>query len=228
MLDSLGLLGAAGQPLSTTQHSTAASLTPSLPSSLTHSLCALWSGPPAQVLGKLGFLKGGKINRSHIIVAKGGQVLEVQYGITPKVSVKEAVEFCLEHKGEGAAAAAAAEEAPAAEGAAAAAAGEAAEAAEEQREGPKEEAPEAAAAEAEQKEEGPAAKAEEAPAAAEEQAPAAAEEVEEAKPEEPTAAAEEVMDAAEEPKEEEKADTKEDEVREASSTPQDGSNCARE
>lgn len=84
-----------------------------------------------QVLGKLGFMKGSKINRSHIVVEKGGKVLDVQYGITPKNSVKDAVEFCLEHKGEPAAAEQAEE---------AAAAGEEAEAAEDKEEGGKEEA----------------------------------------------------------------------------------------
>jgi len=89
-----------------------------------------------QVLGKLGFMKGSKINRSHIVVEKGGKVLDVQYSITPKNSVKDAVEFCLGHKGEPAAAEQAEE---------AAAAGEEAEAAEDKEEGGKE----AAGAEAE-------------------------------------------------------------------------------
>ena len=119
-----------------------------------------------QVLGKLGFLKGSKINRSHIVVEKGGKVLDVQYGITPKNSVKDGVEFCLEHKGEPAAAEQAEE---------AAAAGEEAEAAAEQQDGPKEEAgteaeaaqPAAAEEKQEEKQEGD--KAEEEPAAAAEE-----------------------------------------------------------
>jgi hypothetical protein len=52
------------------------------------------------VLAKLGFSSGKKINRSHLVIAKGGKVLDVQYGITPKNSVKDAVEFCLANKGE--------------------------------------------------------------------------------------------------------------------------------
>lgn len=44
-------------------------------------------------------MKGAKgINRSHIVVAKGGKVLDVHYNITPKNSVKDAVAFCLENK----------------------------------------------------------------------------------------------------------------------------------
>jgi hypothetical protein len=52
------------------------------------------------VLGKLGFSSGKKISRSHLVVEKGGKLLDVQYGITPKNSVKDAVEFCLANKGE--------------------------------------------------------------------------------------------------------------------------------
>jgi len=44
-------------------------------------------------------MKGAKsINRSHIVVAKGGKVLDVHYSITPKNSIKDAVAFCLENK----------------------------------------------------------------------------------------------------------------------------------
>jgi hypothetical protein len=85
----------------------------------------------AQVLGKLGFSSGKKISRSHLVIEKGGKVLDVQYGITPKNSVKDAVEFCLANKGEalpGAESAPAADEEEAAEQAEeAAAAGEEAE-----------------------------------------------------------------------------------------------------
>lgn len=55
------------------------------------------------MLGELGFIKSGKVSRSHLVFAKGGKVLDVQYGVTPKISVEKAVEFCLEHKGEAAA-----------------------------------------------------------------------------------------------------------------------------
>jgi hypothetical protein len=83
------------------------------------------------VLAKLGFSSGKKINRSHIVVEKGGKLLDVQYGITPKNSVKDAVEFCLANKGEpvpGAESAPAADQEEAAEQAEqAAAAGEEAE-----------------------------------------------------------------------------------------------------
>lgn len=85
---------------------------------------------------KLGFSSGKKINRSHIIVEKGGKVLDVHYSITPKVSVKEAIEFCLANKGEPVPGAepsgkAADKEEAAAAGEEAAAAGEEAEAKEE-------------------------------------------------------------------------------------------------
>lgn len=66
-------------------------------------LLLLWVHLPislCQVLAKLGFASGKKINRSHIVVAKGGKVLDVQYGITPKNSVKDAITFCLAHKAE--------------------------------------------------------------------------------------------------------------------------------
>jgi hypothetical protein len=90
----------------------------------------------AQVLGKLGFSSGKKISRSHLVVEKGGKLLDVQYGITPKNSVKDAVEFCLANKGEalpGAESAPAADEEEAAEQAEeAAAAGEEAEKKEEE------------------------------------------------------------------------------------------------
>lgn len=65
-----------------------------------------------QVLEQLGFRKGPKsINRSHIVVAKGGKILDVQYGISPKASIKDAVEFCLTNKGEAVAAGEEAEQA---------------------------------------------------------------------------------------------------------------------
>jgi hypothetical protein len=51
-----------------------------------------------QVLGRLGFLcsfqSGRKISLCHIVVEKGGKVLDVQNDVTPTVSVRSAVAFC--------------------------------------------------------------------------------------------------------------------------------------
>jgi peroxiredoxin Q/BCP len=61
--------------------------------------CTLLCDPTHEVLHQLGFTKGAKsITRSHIVVSRGGKVLDVQYGVTPKNSIKEAVEFCLANK----------------------------------------------------------------------------------------------------------------------------------
>ncbi|GAX73048.1 hypothetical protein CEUSTIGMA_g501.t1 [Chlamydomonas eustigma] len=55
-----------------------------------HLLC----DPSFEALKKLGVAKGGKsVNRSHIIVEKGGKVVVVEYGITPKNSIAGVKEF---------------------------------------------------------------------------------------------------------------------------------------
>jgi hypothetical protein len=51
----------------------------------------------AQVLNRLGFLSGGRIRRSHIIIAKGGRVVDVRFGVSPYHSVTSAVNFCRTH-----------------------------------------------------------------------------------------------------------------------------------
>jgi len=51
--------------------------------------------PSFEVLKQLGVTKGAKgINRSHIIVEKGGKIKDVRIGISPKDSVAEAVKTC--------------------------------------------------------------------------------------------------------------------------------------
>ena len=51
--------------------------------------------PSFEVLKQLGVTKGAKgINRSHIIVEKGGKIKDVRVGISPKDSVAEAVKTC--------------------------------------------------------------------------------------------------------------------------------------
>jgi len=46
-----------------------------------------------------GALKAAKsVLRSHVVVAKGGQLLDVRNGISPGDSFAEAAAFCTEHK----------------------------------------------------------------------------------------------------------------------------------
>lgn len=53
----------------------------------------LLSDPTFEVMKKLGIVKGGKkINRSHIVIEKGGKIKDLKIGISPKNSVVEALE----------------------------------------------------------------------------------------------------------------------------------------
>jgi thioredoxin-dependent peroxiredoxin len=57
--------------------------------------------PGFQVLPRLGLTKTAtSVLRSHLVIAKGGAVLDVQYGVSPKNSIALAREFCLAHPAE--------------------------------------------------------------------------------------------------------------------------------
>lgn len=65
-----------------------------------HLLC-----DPGQILlSLLGAVKGPKSNqRSHYVVAKGGEIVDAQYTVSPKDSTRLALEFIKKHAGNGAA-----------------------------------------------------------------------------------------------------------------------------
>eukprot|EP00775_Hariotina_reticulata_P013659 gene13659-13781_t len=160
--------------------------------------------PSYEVLAKLGFMKGAKgINRSHIVVAKGGKVLDVHYNITPKNSVKDAVAFCLENKGDSLAPAEEKEAGAAeADGEEAAEVGEKAEAMETDEQEKEDKPQEEEKPEEEEKQEEKAAQEEQADEGKEQQAEEPADQAEEQEAEKPAEAA-----AAEEPAVEDAAAT---------------------
>ncbi|EFN58795.1 hypothetical protein CHLNCDRAFT_50289 [Chlorella variabilis] len=55
--------------------------------------------PKSQLLKAFGALKAAKsILRSHVVIAKGGKLLDIKNGISPGDSYAEAADFCAKHK----------------------------------------------------------------------------------------------------------------------------------